>query len=444
MKIEKVKINEIKEYQNNAKEHPKEQIEQIKKSIKDYGFNDPIAIDENNMIIEGHGRLIALKELGEKQVDCIRLSHLTEEQKKSYILIHNKLTMNTDFDMDKLKQELDDSLANDIDLSFYDFNLDEILLENEEYKAWTEKMNYGNDPEKKGNLIKKFLVPPFSVIQSNKNPWLEKKIKWKEYFKSFLGREKDLIDAVYGTCVFDGTISEIFYQWLKPQGISNREYKILDCFSGGVIRGAIADKLGFSYTGFDIREEQIKANNLICKDLGLNPKYICDDSRNLDKYDLGEDFDLLFSCPPYGDLEVYSNLDGDISNKDYNEFLEMYKEIIHKSLDKLKNNRFAVFVVGEIRDKKGAYRGFIKDTIESFLSYSKENISFYNEIIFIDNVTTASIRCGKIFNSSRKITKVHQNILVFYKGDLKKIKDVFGKFYTNEELEEIEIENIED
>ena len=150
MKIEKVKINEIKEYKNNAKEHPKEQIEQIKKSIKDYGFNDPIAIDENNMIIEGHGRLIALKELGKSEVDCIRLLHLTEEQKKSYILIHNKLTMNTDFDMDKLKQELDDLLANDIDLSFYDFNLDEFLLENEEYKAWTEKMNYGNDPEKKG------------------------------------------------------------------------------------------------------------------------------------------------------------------------------------------------------------------------------------------------------------------------------------------------------
>lgn len=106
MKIEKIKIEEIKPYENNAKLHPPEQVEQIKKSIKEFGNNDPIAIDENNVIIEGHGRYQALKELGYKEVEIILLNHLSGEQKRAYILIHNKLTMNTGFDLDILSEEL--------------------------------------------------------------------------------------------------------------------------------------------------------------------------------------------------------------------------------------------------------------------------------------------------------------------------------------------------
>ena len=94
MKIEKIKVNDLIPYENNAKLHPQEQIDQIIASIKECGFNDPIAVDENNVIIEGHGRYMALKQMGIGEVECIRLSHLTEEQKKAYILIHNKLTMN--------------------------------------------------------------------------------------------------------------------------------------------------------------------------------------------------------------------------------------------------------------------------------------------------------------------------------------------------------------
>ena len=90
MKIEKISIDKIKPYENNAKLHPPEQIQQIKESIQKFGNNDPIAIDENNMIIEGHGRYFALKERGLKEVEVIRLSHLSEEQKKAYILVHNK------------------------------------------------------------------------------------------------------------------------------------------------------------------------------------------------------------------------------------------------------------------------------------------------------------------------------------------------------------------
>ena len=129
LKIEYVDISSIKPYKNNAKEHPKEQIEQIKKSIKEFGNNDPIAVWHNE-IVEGHGRYEALKQLGIKEIPIIRLDDLTDEQRKAYTLVHNKLTMNSDFDFDLLNIELDSII--DIDMSEYGFDLNLELEEIDE------------------------------------------------------------------------------------------------------------------------------------------------------------------------------------------------------------------------------------------------------------------------------------------------------------------------
>lgn len=137
LKIELVNVSDIKEYENNAKRHPKKQIEQIKKSIQEFGFNDPIAIDENNMIIEGHGRFKAIKELGWQQIECIRLTNLNEDKKKAYILVHNGLNMSTGFDNKILFPELDSIL--DINMENYGFNVDKIIenvfKENERHRT---------------------------------------------------------------------------------------------------------------------------------------------------------------------------------------------------------------------------------------------------------------------------------------------------------------------
>lgn len=135
LKIEKINIKDIREYENNAKEHPEWQIEQIKKSIEMFGYNDPIAIDENNMIIEGHGRFLALKSLDYKEVNVIRLTGLTEEQKNAYSIVHNKLTMNTDFDIEKLKFTFNELQIADFDLSllgFENIEIEEIMSEESE------------------------------------------------------------------------------------------------------------------------------------------------------------------------------------------------------------------------------------------------------------------------------------------------------------------------
>lgn len=122
LKIEYVPKEELKPYANNAKLHPAEQVEQIKKSIEQFGFRDPIAIWHDNEIIEGHGRLLAVMEMPEvTEVPVIRLDDLSDEQRRAYMLAHNKLTMNSDFDFGILEIELDD--INEIDMSDFGFDL---------------------------------------------------------------------------------------------------------------------------------------------------------------------------------------------------------------------------------------------------------------------------------------------------------------------------------
>lgn len=124
LKIEYVPRTDLVTYENNAKIHTGEQIEQIKNSIQQFGFNDPIAVWKDNVIIEGHGRLIAAEELGIETVPVIRLDNLTDEQRRAYTLVHNKLTMNTGFDFDILSDELEN--FSNIDMTEFGFNFPKI------------------------------------------------------------------------------------------------------------------------------------------------------------------------------------------------------------------------------------------------------------------------------------------------------------------------------
>jgi ParB-like chromosome segregation protein Spo0J len=155
VKIIKKKIVDIIPYVNNAKEHPQWQIDQIKSSIQEFGFNDPIAIDEKNVIIEGHGRFMALKQLGFEEVDVIKLDHLSEVQKKQYILAHNKLNMNTEFNEEILELEIEKIKDLDGDLDILGFDEKELKYNcnnDIDFDELEEEIGVDNEKEKATKL----------------------------------------------------------------------------------------------------------------------------------------------------------------------------------------------------------------------------------------------------------------------------------------------------
>ena len=145
----------------------------------------------------------------------------------------------------------------------------------------------------------------------------------------------------------------------------------------------------------------------------IPPTWINGDSSHIDELAPGE-YDLFFTCPPYADLEVYSDKLEDLSNKDYPEFLQLYHNVIRRATAMLKPNSFAVIVVSDLRDKKGFYRNFISDTIDAFQDVG---LMLYNEAILVNTAGGLAIRVGKQFEHSRKMGKDHQNVLVFCNGD---------------------------
>ena len=124
LKIEYLPIDTLTPYEGNAKEHPQEQIDQIIASIEQFGMNDPIGIwGDERLVVEGHGRLLALQQMGETEAPTIRLDHMTDDQRRAYTLAHNKTTMNSGFNMEILNAELE---SIDIDMTEFGFNMEEI------------------------------------------------------------------------------------------------------------------------------------------------------------------------------------------------------------------------------------------------------------------------------------------------------------------------------
>jgi DNA modification methylase len=267
-------------------------------------------------------------------------------------------------------------------------------------------------------LRNKFIEPPFSVLDTKQGNWQRRKKQWMRIgMQSEIGRDSVVINmdvkskknnsAKY-VSIFDPALCEVLYNWFCVDG-----KEILDPFAGGSVRGIVANYLGFKYTGIDIRQEQIDSNRkqgLQILDIENQPNWYVGDSNEV-LTDFNKEFDFVFSCPPYADLEVYSDLDGDISNMPYIEFMKAYEEIIAKSCKLLKSGGYACFVVGEVRDKKGNYIGFVPDTINAF---RKCGMNFYNEGILLNAIASASMRASGNMKT-QKLVKVHQNILVFKK-----------------------------
>lgn len=290
-------------------------------------------------------------------------------------------------------------------------------------------------PKSSGPIAERFVIPPFTILDAKQGDWQERKRAWQGMgIRGEVGRDassynttewiKDkglsggcqnipgTTDEWTGTSIFDPVVCELAYRWFSPVG-----GQIVDPFAGGSVRGIVAGALGRNYWGCDLRQEQIDANELqaLTIDPLVTPQWVCGDSmETLPDAPLA---DMVFSCPPYGDLEVYSANPNDLSNMEWHTFVAAYKRIILRSVERMKPDSFACFVVGDFRDKKGHYRNFVSTTIEAF---EECGARLYNEAILATSVGSAAMRVTKQFQSGRKMAKTHQNVLVFIKGDWKK------------------------
>lgn len=289
---------------------------------------------------------------------------------------------------------------------------------------------WGNPIDENKDLKERFLIPPFSIFDTRQGYWQTRKKRWKrlindngESRETSLGNSEKTRGKYKTGCsniapnvsILDPVLAEICIKWF---GFNN--CNIIDPFAGDTVFGYVAGFLGNNFTGIEIRKEQADINNDRTRE--FNCKYICDDGQNILNHIKENTQDLLFSCPPYFDLEVYSDLKNDASNqKEYNDFLKILDNAFTSAINTLKDNRFAFIVIGDVRDDNGFYR-LMPDDIKQI--FKRNKMYLYNDIILIEQSGTGAMRAPKQFRSMKKVIKTHQNILVFYKGNQQQIKNI--------------------
>lgn len=313
-----------------------------------------------------------------------------------------------------------------------------------------------------GALVANFGVPPFTVFNAASGPWQDLKRKWLGLgIQSELGRDvavfaqnalnrvaatkgQVIIDqhrvlgahpydggtskiAESGTSIFDPVLCELFYRWWTPAGGT-----VLDPFAGGSVRGVVAGCLGCDYVGIDLRPEQVAANEaqseaVVAKIAVGNeaavaccegrtyrpPLWVEGDSTLLDQF-WADPVDAVFTCPPYFDLEKYSEDVRDLSMMDWQRFLDMYAKCLANASAPLRANRFMGIVIGDVRDPQGNYRGLPWQTVAIC---ERIGLKLYNQAVLVTATGSLPIRVSRQFSSGRKLGNTHQHVLVFVKGD---------------------------
>lgn len=424
-------------------------MERLRESLKSFGLAGNVVCNyagkfgdiSTLVLIDGNSRREEAVENGVKKLWVSLPSRSLSPKEFKEMSAMFDVAKAGEVDMDRIKTDLGTSKT------FYDKYRLEVPLTLLDTLGAKNKIEAPEAPERemnKGALREKFIEPPFSVLDTKHGSWQTRKAEWlKLGIQSELGRESgkgflNPTDTNYmamgkkkgakaynitpqgksggdGTTnaglisIFDPVLCELMYTWFcKSRGA------ILDPFAGGSVRGIVANYLGFQYTGIELSERQVVSNReqaaSILKKNNQPVWYFGDSDKALDKKWAAK-FDMIFSCPPYVDLEVYSNHKDDLSNMNYADFLTKYESIITKSIALLKPKGYACFVVGEVRDKKGFYYDFVGETKRIFV---RNGTKFLNDAVLLNAIGSAPVRAGK-FDTSKKLVKVHQNVLVFYK-----------------------------
>lgn len=314
----------------------------------------------------------------------------------------------------------------------------------EEAAAGTERLFEvpANKPREIRDLFDQYTVPPFTVLDRRQGYWRTRVRRYEGMgIQSELGRPgaggawasigsivnnpqfySGVQTLTDGMSIFDPVLCELTYEWFCPAG-----GLVLDPFAGGSVRGVVAATGGRNYIGIDLSEAQCVSNREQAHRIfdpndaeHPMPIWVRGDSLKMlwQAKDLDIEPDLIFTCPPYGDLEVYSDDPADLSNMGEDEFDNAYRQIIAGAAERLKPDRFFAIVVGNYRNRDGGLRDLVGLTVQA--AEAKEvDLAYYNEAVILDPIGTAAIRAPRQFSAQRKLVRTHQQLLVFVKGDPK-------------------------
>lgn len=427
-------------------------------------------------------------------VPTLLASQLTEAQKREFIIKDNSAFGH--WDTERLLQEWQDLPLADWGLAPWNTTPapqaentaedttegtqeDETTTDEQEDTETETTQQDENTPRLPASLNEIFIIPPFSVLDTRTGYWQQRKKLWREHIGAINGETREGItfspemcypqlythfgqirdtlpvkmnftqylatlpeeqleqerqkNLAAGVSLFDPVLSEILCQWFTPHAHSS----ICDPFAGDTQKGMVFAMLGHRFTGIELRAEQVEANRRNLEGRDLDCTYICDDGRNIRKHIEADTQDLLFSCPPYFDLEQYSDLPEDASNqRTYNAFMQILAEGFRGGWECLHNNRFAILVVGDVRNHlTQGYYDFAGDLIRIFKSFGATLI---NRFVLVEQIGSSCLRARNNFQR-RKATKTHQDVLVFFKGNPENI----GNHFRPIDLSEQTLENLE-
>ena len=270
-----------------------------------------------------------------------------------------------------------------------------------------------------------FGAPPLSVLDPKQKYWKDKKREWlAKGIQSEVGRAENALGLSEllrrkqaGTSVFDPFLCELVTRWYSKEGDL-----IFDPFAGGSVRGVVASSLGRCYVGHEIRQAQVDAN-YAQRQISAHPEmveWVCGDSARLDV----PVCQLLFTCPPYMDMEKYSSLPQDLSTMREDAFFEAYEAILARCAEKLDSDCFFVIMVGNVR-RDGSLACLPERTVEIL---RRAGLCYHNELIYLQEPATAAMRAFNAMNKSRVAGSIHQKLYVFCKGSAKDAAARLGKF----------------
>ncbi|MDK8898132.1 ParB N-terminal domain-containing protein [Corynebacterium sp. MSK004] len=466
-KPERVPLTELNLHHKNPR---RGDVDAIMGSMVANGVYNPLTVNRGtytgrpNEVLAGNHRLKAMRRLAEEHPDDPRwqtvdvwVVDVDEERATKILLSDNRTSDLGSYDEEELLGLLD-TVDYDLDGTGYDYDdLEELSTVGESPGSDDTRRS----EEAAATLAERFLVPPLTVIDTRRGDWRERKKAWLDLgIASNEGRDHNLIynDPVNvfinwyevknkacaknpdittneivekyadelkpystgsGTSVFDPVLCELLYTWF-----SNPGDRTLDPWAGGSVRGIVGSILGRSYQGHELRPEQCEENrkqqNLIAGIVPLAagttpPVWIEGDSAVAMQENQPERFDFVLGCPPYYDLETYSGDEADMSNLSTEDFNDAMTATL-KEVDRcLKPDRFAAFVVGSARDR----RGDLRDMKSCMVNAAPAGWHLANDAVLLNAVGAAATRAGRIFTGGRSLGRVHQDIMIFVKGDRK-------------------------